>query len=291
MPLVCVAGPGSRHYVASGGGGEGALFHDDFASGDRTHAENGIAWSGSHNTSVVADVGNASGYALQFWFSDPESGSSYAEQRFNLDTLNLGTLYTELWIKYRFVVPANYQHPDGPSSDNNKWIRLWSGDKTDGNSGYGQYYIKNGYSLVPENNAALESRLIYEFGKRKSDGNLSGIGEFDSYNVPMDTYISEDLYGEEIEVVMHFKVDTSGPNDTTQPNYQGGNGIQRIWRDGILMGNLTTISNRPGPSYSNGYNFGYLMGADNSDFHGGTESTYFYVREIWISETNIFGVS
>ena len=246
-----------------------ALFSDNFASGNLSKTQNGFRWGNRTATSVVDDPGNASGKALQFRFKAAAS-NSWAEQRFSL-----GGQHKDLWVRYRLVIPANYAHGTA-STNNNKFLRLWSGDQNDGNDGYSRYCEKGGFSTFGKGGA---SSIGAEWG---SDGD--GVGTNTTSRIP--DWLSFSDRGKEITYVMHVRVDSIGKPGAQNYPLNKGNGALEAWKNGKQFISLTDISWRctRGAEY---FTNGYVLGWANSGFG---EEQEFLLREFSIATRNVFGV-
>ena len=261
-----------------GDGHAGALFWDDFAAGDLTKTENSVSWGGVASVSVVSDAGNSSGYAARFRYNPSAPTPSSQSQL----SFSLGALYEQLWFKIRLVIPSHYSHTDGPSADNNKFFRLWGGNVSDGDSGYTDFYVKFGSSLFPEAGDTGDSYLLNELGTDSAAVGPTG-------GTAADNFINSADFGEEITIVMHFKVDTAGTAGAFY-NYNDGNGVSELWKDGTRIFGYDTIQCRPSAG-TNAFAFGYLMGWANSPYLQGAQTVDFLLREFVVAESNIFGVT
>ena len=108
---------------------KGLLFQDGFESGDQSHRENGVRWSGSgSNVNVVSKIAHSGSHSLEFVFRGKPSGQdAVAQQRFNL-----GRNLKEIWVEFYIYYPdgteglgARYRHRDDTGSNNNKFLRIW----------------------------------------------------------------------------------------------------------------------------------------------------------------------
>jgi hypothetical protein len=239
----------------------GLLFSDDFGSG-LTKTANGFKWSGSGtNAQVVDDSGSASGKALRFRFKAAASGQdSHAEQRFVLPNLK------DVWIQYTVVIPLNYLHRNDEGADNNKALRLWYGNKSDGNDGYSSYVIKGGFSTLPSD------RLIPEWGP-------PGVGQRDAPTAS--GWITSEDRGKQVTFTFHVKTDTKCTGD---PKTTGGNGALEAWK-----GEKRIVSYRElcWPSKGYGFDRGYAWGWANSGF---AQQTDILMRKFSVATSNVYGV-
>lgn len=252
--------------------GSGLLYDNRFATGDKSHTENGVQLlGGSVNSTVVVDSGSPSGYALQLrvppWNSSTEE--AWVEQRFHLGPDADAGAYDDLTFLYVMRVPDNYTHPNGPlyassppagNSDNNKWIRVWNGDTSDGNNGYSNYHLKGGFSTVPLSSWGNGSRQITEWG---SDTPGEGVGQ--NSTPSLNGWIEPSDLGTEVQFLMRIKADTQGTPGSSMST-TGGNGALQSWKKPQGAANWTQIANLDTLSWrsaSGGYAFwryGYILG-------------------------------
>lgn len=256
--------------------GGAALFSDSFAAGDLTYTENGVAWQGVGG-SIISDPGNSSGYALRMRYNASPPTASSAEQRFSL-----GAQYEELWFKIRLVIPSNYSHINNEGADNNKFFRLWSGNTSDGNNGYTQFYVKLGSSLWPEAGDTGDSYLLNDLGTDSAAVGPTG-------GTPANNFISAADFGNEVTIVMRMRADTAGTPGAFY-DYTSGNGAVELWKNGTKQYGWETIQCRPSAGTS-AFEFGYLLGWANSPYQQGAQSVDFLIREFVVAQSNIFGVS
>lgn len=105
-------------------------FTDGFESGDKQAvAVSGegaelFKWGGSVRAEVTNERARSGQYSLKFHYPAAADGSdSFAEQRF---VIPRGA--SILTISFDLFVPENFFHRDQASSENNKFMYLWSGD-------------------------------------------------------------------------------------------------------------------------------------------------------------------
>src|SRR5262249_53483690 len=106
-------------------------------------------------------------YALKFAYpaGSPAQGST-AEQRFNL-----GANYPELYIEWYVYYPngteglgPKYVH-QAASPGNDKALRLWAGNQSDGNDGYSNFTVKAGASTDVGGAATGDEQIFAEYGE------------------------------------------------------------------------------------------------------------------------------
>lgn len=236
------------------------LFSDNFESGNLSHTENGISWATAG--SVAVSTQNANGGTHSAKFTMAAGSTSGAELRFDL-----GKTYTEWQCTFDLYIPngaesyggAAYTH--GTSNPaNNKFFRLWRGDKSDGNDGYSSVYWRIGASTERGSTSGgmSQSDLQAEYGQNGSVGpngsNGTGPDAGSSANfialADRGTWMSIDIY---------CKCATVANN----------NGVIRIKKNGATLINSTNLQFYP-DSGNNGADFGYLLGFANSGFAADT---------------------
>jgi hypothetical protein len=272
-----------------------ALFDDDFASGDKSHTENGVAWHGAGvRATVVDDLGNSSGKALRMRYpargTSPEGNDAWSEQRFYLGPLSEDGRYNELWIKYRVLIPSNFELTDPLAHQNDKWLRLWSrGPDFPDEDGYSPYYFKGGFSMTPLATPGQGARIITEFGGDVViEGPPRREGRVGRWDTPFgNNWITSADLGQEVEYVMRVKTDTSGTINT-MPAATGGNGALQAWKNGVLIASQTGLRWRTSDGLHEYFEYGYIFGYSNCGY---AQQTDFFVRQVTIATSNIFGVS
>lgn len=260
--IVSMAGAGSRAYgYSSGSGGRlPILFTDTFESGGLTHTENGISWGTSGGVTVSTQ--NSNGGTQSAKFTMLAGSTSGAELRFDL-----GATYSEWDCSFDLYIPngaesyggAAYSH--GASNPaNNKFFRLWRGDKTDGNDGYSSVYWRIGASTERGSTSGgmSQSDLQAEYGQNGSVGpngsNGTGPDAGSSAN-----FIALADRGAWMSIYIYCKCATAANND----------GVIQIKKNGVSLINSTNLQFYP-DSGNNGADFGYLLGFANSGFAADT---------------------
>ena len=241
------------------------FFLDDFSTGDTSHSDNGFAWL-NPNFAVSEGFGHGDSHALRFSFGPDASGEdSTSELRFEL-----GREVDALWVSMAIYYPdgtedlgsAAYEHRDDVSSDNNKFIRLWSGDYNS--------EPKVGASTRPSTADGVQSGLTNEFRPLGS-----GMGNYGSGNT---AWVSDGepgtcTRGSWCTVQMEFRL-----GDVSESNGVGeSNGIARWWIDGTLVYDHVELANAAGSQAENYLDRGYLQGWANSGF---SDLTYVYIDDV-----------
>jgi hypothetical protein len=244
------------------------IFVDDFESGSTSKTMNGVRWRTGSATSVVTDIAHSGTRSLKFVFKGVSSGDdSFAEQRFDL-----GADYKEITVEFWAYYPngseglgAKYEHRNDTSTDNNKFIRVWKGDTSDGNNGYSSYWIKGGASTLP---ASGGSSIIGEYG-----WNGSGVGRQPG-DVPdagsYSSFITSAQLGKWTKFRFHAKAATTGKGD----------GVLELFRDDVKVLGATNLPWYPHNGQTSAFNMGYILGWANSGF---SQTTNIYVDDVRIS--------
>lgn len=250
----------------------GALFSDDFSSGDLSHTENGVSWGSSIRASVIGGVLNMP------W----PGGTIETEQRFSFGA----TQYLELWIKYDIYVSASYNHQSG---NNKGHIMLWSnstGSKP--NDGYGANdEMLMSLELNPHSNGDGGS-----FGAPRYQSLDAGGGVIVDVNASSEAIcpnlITVSDLGQWRTIVQHIKAATSlGGSGPPTVWADTSDGAYEVWKDGTNILRRTTLNLFQEPGWA-GFNRGYLFGARNGS---NPVDDYINIDNFVISTTNIFGVS
>jgi hypothetical protein len=285
LPLVTIAGPGSRLYTSEESEGE-ALFADDFSSGNLTASnstgtEGGASsdwnWSGNASIAVVASTLCGGTYAVRFRFGpDAPSEDSSAELR-----LMWGSVRTEFWARYLLHIPSNYTHRD--EGNNKGWFTVWD----EGDSGsYGSSQV----GLEPNfwaNGDGTSKQSVYVFGANGvGDTHYGPTGNPEYFPAGNDGISASDL-NKTLEVVLHYKYASSANN----------NGVVEVWKRRLTPTTLAVESSwikliefTEGAWYTAsqvGFGSSYILGWANSGF---LDQTDLHLGDFSIATTNIYGV-
>ena len=208
-----------------------------FESGDLSTAP----WGSSRRVTVSSVRASSGDYSARFEFEPSTTGDAFAELRFDLHSQQ-----REIWIRYDLYIPSNYSHRDAPSSDNNKFFRLWGSDYDSPE--------KVGASLWPT--SANGSRLAFDW----NTGN--GIGpKGDRYGL-----ISEDDLGRWMAVKVHALAATSERK-----------GSLRLWKNGNLVLDASAEVDNFSAGEPHSYRKGYLLGWSNSGF---SSRTFLHIDDV-----------
>jgi hypothetical protein len=264
LALACTALPAAAQTV----------FTDSFESGNLSHTQGGIKWASSANVSVYSGFGHTGSHCLKFAYpaGSPAVGST-AEQRFNL-----GANYPELYLEWYAYYPngteglgPRFVH-EAASPGNDKFLRLWSGNQSDGNDGYSQFTVKAGASTDVGGVAAGDEKIFAEYGE-----NMLGVGPFGTTgsqpSSSFQSFITDSYRGRWIDIKVHVKAASSANND----------GVIQIWRDGVQIVSATNLPTYPSGGAGNYYNFGYLLGWANAGF---AQATNVYIDDVTFSTTS-----
>jgi len=264
--------------IASTAGAQ-QLFFDSFETGNKNHAENGVQWMSASAVSVVSGFGHTGNYCLKFSFAGGASGSdAWAEQRFSL-----GKPYNEVVVEWYAYYPSG---TDGrgvkfvhraESPGNNKFIRLWRGDKSDQNDGYSSFTLKSGASTDSYGSAGDEV-IFGEYGTTPgatnqtgvgpngSDGNGASAGSFNGF-------LTDAQRGRWVKIKVRVKAASART---------AADGIIELWRDDVMLSRASVLKMFPGDG-AGGYDFGYIMGWANSGF---AQATDMYIDDVRISTSD-----
>jgi hypothetical protein len=244
------------------------IFSDDFESGNLGKSQNGVSWGTSSSAAVSTDIAHSGTRSLRFSFAGGGAGSdSNAEQRFAL-----GREYSEVDISFYIYYPdgseglgARYVHRT-ESPANNKFIRVWKGNTSDGNQGYTDQWVKAGVSTWPTGNG--DSDIGGEIG---TDTKPTG-----QYNARSKSgAINDSMRGKWTLMRIHMKASTA-----TNRN----DGIIEMWANGAQLFRSADLPLYPSNGSSPAFQFGYLLGWANSGF---AQATRIYIDDVQISTTPV----
>lgn len=271
-PITILSGP--RCFGCSteeGGGGAAAFFSDDFTgySVGTTNAGingsgGGFAWLGGGFLQVV-DIssfqgGLATNRAVEF---NLDEGNN-AQMNFLVNDPGI----QEFWMRYDLYYPSGSESPNIGANchrsgelpfggDNNKFLRLWKGNHSDGANGYSNLYVKIGAST--SQSGASGEELYIEYG---TNGNGVGPGgsSGSSPGGGINPFMTDALRGAWRRYGWHIKAATSANN----------NGVMELWRDGVQLFSVTNMASYPSATgdVNNRFEYGYLMGFPNGLYTG-----------------------
>jgi hypothetical protein len=213
------------------------IFSDNFDSGTFAMAQSSAGWIDMGGVSVINTTTAKSGsYAARFHFDGGSIDTdAAAELRFDI-----GSAKTELWIQYDIYIPSNYVHRDAPSSDNNKFLRLWGVIYDDVEKlGFSMWPTGSGSALVPDWNTG------------------AGIGP---NGASSDNFIASGDLGKWMTVKVYVKAATASANGTL-----------KLWKNGTLVIDNTNKLNNYAASGIHAYRYGYIFGYSNSGFTAATD--------------------
>lgn len=242
--------------------GTGAIFTEDWETGDKTHTEGGFSWTTVNGTpNVQTTVKHAGTYSLRFPYT---VAAPSQEQRFAMPELQ------EFWLQYYIFIPANYAHTNPGGSNNNKWFDV-TDTFTEGPSGYLVRALME--DRPGDGSGASPSRACTRpmWGTNATRGGVAS--ETNGMATPQGLVRDEDK-GNWVQFRYHIKAaDTAAAS----------NGIYQFWKNGTLMIDETGLDNGPMTGSNVGYKVGYLMGSTNADF---AEDTFFYIDDITLYSTD-----
>lgn len=248
---------------------EGTLyFADKLIGGVRRGSQSGYGWL-SNTSEVTIDSRNPyPGDTHSLFFLFPAAGGT-PEQRFIL-----GQNLTEIYLGWYRYIPngsegtgsAAYFHRNGPSSDNNKELRLWDSYAGDPDTSYANERVKTGGSTIPEptsggyDNLDINNQIIW----RDASGALIRYGDAGWPAPPPFGYSSWTVVGDlGTWMKTQFYAKLESANDAHD-------GIVQWWKNGTLVFSNTGLAFRDYQDLGNWFKYGYLYGAANSGFDNDT---------------------
>lgn len=234
--------------------------NDGFESGAATTAHVSaegsqlFGWKGGVRTKVTSEKAKSGKYSLRFHYPAAEDGKdSFSEQRFVIP--NGASVLT---ISYDLYVPDNFYHRDQTSSENNKFLFLWSGT-------YGTVasHQSVGFEYWPAflaGGSRDDSVLSHHLGPDQTDW-----GHKTPTRVPV---LSVADRGQWVNFSVYVKLSSE----------TGKDGRIIVKKNGNTLFDVQNLAN-----YSQSGNYldqGYLLGWSNSGF---AEDTYFYVDNFRIT--------
>lgn len=225
-------------------------FADKFDSADKSRNVNNWRWKqgGDATVQLIPSGLSSTTYGLRHRHTATNSNQ---EQR-----MYFGSGVTDLYVGFYIHHPSNFEHRDGPSSDNHKLLRVWNGNTADGNDGYAQYHLKGGFSTLPYTSAptwpAGSARIISEMGMGPGCGDNS-VGE-EGGGTLMPAFAAATAQWRAL--IFHLR-------GATSPS--ANNGILETWIDGTLAQSRTNL-----PWYSScsdTFTKAYFEGAANQGWN------------------------
>lgn len=265
-------------------GGEGVVsppsvapfFMDDFSNG-QVNPANGFVYSNDRGTldqsEVVAVAGeglnstDGATYALRTRYPGQPLGSQGANGQVNF---SLGRALTEVWLEWRFYIPANYIHRDQPpgETENNKFMTLWGGVYS---TGAGVSSLCE-LTRTSQGHSATRPMIRHSgptvYRPTVTAGDLTNVFPGTEPDVVLISPTGPVVPGRWSTVRWYNKRETSS---------LAYDGIWRMWVDGVKIRDITGLPHgiEPGSGAVDLFTQGYLWGASNSNFD---EPTNFYIR-------------
>lgn len=205
-------------------------------------------WKGGTRTLVTPEKAKSGSYSLRFHYPASADGKdSHAEQRFLIPQ---GA--SEVTFEYDLYVPRNFHHREQETSENNKFMFLWSGK-------YG--------TVASDQSVGFEYWPAFLEGGPRDESVLShhlGPGQTDwRHKTPTRKPVfSAADRGKWVNFQIYVKFSSESGRD----------GRLTVTKNGSTLFDVQNIAN-----YSSSGNFidqGYLLGWSNSGFD---EDTYFYL--------------
>lgn len=225
------------------------IYSDDFESyttGAKANGSNAeFSFDSERDVSESESVSGTK--SLEFGFlGAPSPANGDSPQHFSLTSLE-----TELTIKYKLHIPANYEHRLG-GGENNKFFRLYV------NGAY-TAVEKVGFSTIRQGTADEDSAMRLEYS------DLDAIVSEMTRKDQKDDFITTVDY----DTWMDIKIVAKAPT-ATEPGYLA------LYKNDVLF----VSSVMPSRGYTeDGWNRAYLMGYANSGF---TNTTYFHIDDFEI---------
>ena len=243
------------------------FFQDSFESGALNHIDpvSKAKWDGSNSESgdsvtVSSEKSRTGSKSLKFFFKGNSSldDDAFAEQRFNL-----GSNRQEVFIRYYIYFPSNYSIRNVDGGENNKLLRLWGNDYNNSN--------KVGMSIEPTMKPYFEGSIIHWDGTYGCSGD-TGVGK-NQEDYKLNFQLNDSYKERWVCFEFHIRQDSGA-----------GNGILRMYVDGVLVNDNTNISWQGAPCSPGYFLNGYLMGWSNSGFN---QDTAVYIDDVVFSTTYI----
>lgn len=265
----------------------GALFFDDFSSGDLSKSSAYFSWGGTYNTAVISGFSRAgnTGNCLRFNFGGV-SGSQVSEQRFffgpTIDSSGATTLHhSEVWLRYYVYFPSGTESPSvGPKAENanasnNKFMRCYALPESD--------YPRYGASFYRGATYNLASVAAGDAGVGGQAGLYPGTGtvtELTGAGAVAAGVVNDTTRGTWLKIEWYCKRSSLG--DVGHPN---GDGVLTMWLNDVQQFSYTTINSfeaTPTGAVS-GFDGGYLFGAQDAAWTNA--GTYVYLDDFAYSTT------
>lgn len=222
---------------------------------------NGFEWGTLNNTSIISEPALPSNSVMQFHYAgnpDPATDST-AEQRFNI-----GSLQQEVWFRYKIFIPANYEHRDATTSDNNKGFFLLWGDT----------YVDQDVHMRMEfeRTANIDESRIVMYARQNQTGPNTEIPIDSDGRVAANLLgIAQADLGQWVDIVVRAAISDALP---------ATNGRCTLWKNDVLFCDFRDIDNSSAAeASSNAFNGGYILGWSNSGYNVDTD---FYIDDFLI---------
>ena len=264
----------------------GALFFDDFSSGDLSKSSAYFSWGGTYNTSVISGFSRAgaTGHCLRFNFGN--SAGQVAEQRYFFgptnDTTGETTLHhPEVWLRYYIYFPSGAESPSvGPRAENanasnNKFMRCYALPEND--------YPRYGASFYRGATFNLASVAAGDAGIGGQAGLYPGTGttsEMTGDGAVAAGVLNDATRGTWSKIEWYCKRSSLG--DVGVGN---GNGVLTMWLNDVQQFSVTNINSyESSPTGAvSGFDGGYLFGAQDAAWTNA--GTYVYLDDFAYSTT------
>jgi hypothetical protein len=273
-PFLC-AGAIPAFLFSCGAAFSAQIFQDGFESGDLKKPVGSATWAGGQFADITDTVAHTGKYSLRLRFNSIDSGNSpWGEQRFYL-----GAIYKQVDIQWYAYYPKGdeglgpkYFHRSSVGGNNNKLVRLWMGDKSDGAQGYGKQWVKAGASTWA---CGISWKCTVP-------GDAIVGGELGTDTMPTGQYNIAESTGSVINnsirgrwVRFNFKASASSAVGKSD-------GFIEIDMDGVKVLRTEGLPLYSEKGNAAGFEYGYLMGWANSQFQ---DQTYVYIDDVTINSS------
>lgn len=255
--LAVLGGVAAQVTFAATGSG---FYVDSFEGSQFSDMGTNYRWVGGAWNFVASGVAKDGAKAMRFGY--PPGWNTSAEERFAFSKP-----HPEVWIRYWFRVPTNFQHMTRSGmASNNKLFALWMDDY----SAHG-----DGPSVVWEywDNGKGGSELAVHY----SAGQYTGCGEHKAFTPFINTATDK---GRWMQIVLHVKAASArGKGDGLIETY-------RRWENESTYTNIQRVTGAdiapsPAAGQPQGWQGGYFMGWSNPGFDVQTD---FYIDNVEVAD-------
>lgn len=250
-----LTGQASTLTKGSSGGGKMSLpliYSDGWESFSNAQTIGGtnMSWSNNNPNTIKASTTAARSGTKSVFFPFKANANGGQTLELDFDFSAFGTDYHEVEFEYYLLIPSGYTHPNSPSSDNNKFFRIW-GNKTGNRDTDYNTITKLGCSTELGTGGTSYSDMASEWTTVADDATTG----FTARGAGAANFISPSDVGTWVKINWYVKAATSLGG--------AGRAYLKMWKNDTLV-----IDERP-DNYDatdpGTYHFGYLFGARNTD--------------------------